>query len=104
MTDAAQKRYSLAVIRWINIGIPIAIGVAVLVSVARHGFDPEHPSFWYCLLMVLVLVSLVSIIRRGLNRSIPMSASSRMIRVVGGSFWALMILGGMVVQLWRALR
>ncbi len=104
MTDAAQKRYSRAVRRWLNVGISVAIGVAVLVSIARGGFDPEHPSFWYCLLMVSVFVSLVSIIRSGLDRDVPMSTGSRLIRVIGGSLWALMILGRMVALVWKALR
>jgi hypothetical protein len=90
--------------RWLNIGIPIAIGIACFVSVTRNGFDPEHPTFWYCLLMVMVVASLVSIIRRGLDRSIPMSKSNRLIRVIGGSIWALLILGGMAAQVWKALR
>jgi hypothetical protein len=90
--------------RWLNIGIPVAIGVAALVSFAHNGFDIDHPSFWYILLMVLVLVSLVSIVRRGLDPNVPMSKSSRLIRVIGGSIWALMILGGMAAKVWIALR
>lgn len=89
--------------RWHQIGIPVAIGFAAIVSFARNGLDPQHPSFWYCLLMVMVLVSLISIVRRALDRRVTMSTSSRLIRVIGGSIWALMILGGMAVQLWKAL-
>ena len=81
-----------------------AVGVAVAWSVFHSGFDPDKPTFLYCLLMVIVLVSLVSIIRSGLDRTVPMSKTSRMIRVVGGSIWALAILAGMAIQVWRAIR
>jgi hypothetical protein len=75
----------------------------VIISISRKGFDPERPSFWYCLLMVLVLASLISAIRSGLDRNVQMSKTSRILRVVGGSIWALAILGGMAVQVWSAL-
>lgn len=64
----------------------------------------ERPSFAYCLLMVLLLVSLTSIVRSGLDRSVPMSRAGRLTRVLGGGIWALMILLGMVLQVWNALR
>jgi len=89
---------------WLHIGIPVAIGVAAVVSFARNGYDPDHPSFWYILLMVLVFASLVSIIRSRFDRSIAMSTSGRMIRVVGGSIWALILLAGIAVKVWTALR
>ena len=87
----------------LRIAIVVVIGLAVAISVIRDGFDPEHPSLAYCVLMVVVLVSLISAIRSGLNRSIPMSSTSRIIRVVGGSLWAFAILAGMTIQVWKAL-
>lgn len=90
--------------RWLGIGIPLAAGAAVLLEVARGRFDVERPSFAYCLLMVLLLVSLIAIVRSGLDRSVPMSRASRLIRVLGGGVWALLILLGMAVQVWNALR
>ena len=86
----------------LRIVIVVAIGLAVAISVIRGSFDPEHPSLAYCVLMVIVLVSLISAIRSGLNRSIPLSRTSRIIRVVGGSLWALAILAGMTIQAWKA--
>ena len=82
--------------------IAVAIGLTVIVSIMRGGFDVERPSLAYCLLMTIVFVSLVSAVRSGLNRSIPMSTTSRIIRVVGGSLWALAILSGMTIQVWKA--
>jgi hypothetical protein len=87
----------------VSIIIIVAIGLTVLISTIRGGFDPEHPSLACCLLMVIVFVSLVSAVRSGLDRSIPMSRASRIVRVVGGSIWALAIVGGMAVQVWRAM-
>jgi hypothetical protein len=90
--------------RWLGIGIPVAAAGAVLVEIARRKFDMDHPSFAYCLLMLLVFVSLIAIVRSGLDRSIPMSRTVRLVRVVGGGLWALMILLGMLAQVWSALR
>jgi hypothetical protein len=61
-------------------------------------------SFWYCLLMVIVLVTLFRTIRSGLDRSVPMSKTSRAIRVFGGSFWAATILLGMAFAVYEAIR
>jgi len=90
--------------RWLAIGIPIAIGLAGMIDIARHRFDPEHPSFIECLLTVLLFVSLIAVVRSGLDRDIPMSTASRMIRVFGGGFWALLLLFGIAAQIWNALR
>ena len=66
-------------------------------------FDKPLP-LWYCILMVAVLASLIRIVIGGLNRNAAMSRSSRLIRVVGGGFWALAVLGGMAFQIFKALR
>jgi len=73
-----------------------------MLSIVHGTFDIERPSLAYWLLMILVFVSLVSAVRSGLDRSLPMSATSRIIRVVGGSLWALAILAGMAIQVWKA--
>jgi hypothetical protein len=51
--------------------------------------------------MTLVLIALGNATRTGLNREICLSRTSRIIRVVGGSWWALVILAGMAIQLWH---
>ena len=66
--------------------------------------DFDEPPLWCCILMVAVLGSLIRIVISDLNRNAPMSRSSRIIRVVGGGFWALAILGGMAFQIFKALR
>jgi len=86
-----------------SILIVVAIGLTVMISIIRGTFDIERPSLAYCLLMTLVFVSLVLAVRSGLDRNIPMSTTSRIIRVVGGSIWALAIAGGMGIQIWKAL-
>jgi hypothetical protein len=88
----------------VSVIIVVAIGLTVIVSIVRGGFDVEHPSLAYCLLMTIVFVSLVSAVRSGLDKEIPMSTTSRIIRVVGGSLWALAILAGATIQAWKALR
>jgi FtsH-binding integral membrane protein len=65
--------------------IVAAIGLTVMISIIRGTFDIDRPNLAYCLLMALVFVSLVSVVRSGLDRSIPMSKTSRVIRVLGGS-------------------
>jgi hypothetical protein len=57
MTCFRRNDTLLTMERWVQIGIPAAIIVAAEISFARGGFDPEHPNFWYCLLMVTLLVS-----------------------------------------------
>jgi hypothetical protein len=49
--------------------------------------------------MMAVLFSLIRIVRTGLDRSVPMNRSSRIIRVVGGGLWAAIIVVGMIVQI-----
>ncbi|MGA8270987.1 MAG: hypothetical protein WB919_05460 [Candidatus Sulfotelmatobacter sp.] len=83
--------------------IAIAIGAAVMISAIRGRLDPARPNFAYCLLMVLLVVSLAYIVRSGLDRSIPMSRTSRAIRVVGASLWGLAIVAGMAIQVWNAI-
>jgi hypothetical protein len=61
-------------------------------------------SFWYCLLMVMLLVSLFRTIRSVLDRSVAMSKTSRAIRVFGGSLWAATILVGMAFAVYEAIR
>jgi len=87
----------------VGVVIVVAIGLTVIVSIIRGGFDVERPSLAYCLLMIIVFFSLVSAVRSGLDKNIPMSTTSRIIRIVGGSLWALAILGGMTIQVWKAL-
>jgi hypothetical protein len=70
------------------------------------GFPDALPGWLfaaYWVLMVLVLISLISAIRVGLDRNVPMSRTRRAIRVVGGSIWAAFILVGLVFQ-WERLR
>jgi hypothetical protein len=86
----------------VNVIIVVAIGLAVIISIVQGSFNVQRPSLVYCLLMTVVLASLVSAVRSGLDKNIPMSATSRIIRVVGGSFWALAILAGMTIQAWIA--
>jgi fumarate reductase subunit D len=62
----------------------------------------DQMPLWYSILMVAVLFSLVLIVKSGLNRDIQMSRTSRVIRVVGGSIWAIMIVLGMVFRIWNA--
>ena len=62
---------------------------------------PEVSPLWQWVLMTLVLIALGNATRTGLNREICLSRTSRIIRVVGGSLWARMILAGMAIQLWH---
>jgi hypothetical protein len=87
----------------VGIIIVVVIGLTVMFSIIRGTFDIDHPSLAYCLLMTLVFVSLILAVRSGLDRTISMSRTSRIIRVVGGSLWALAILAGMTIQVWKAL-
>jgi len=66
-------------------------------------FDKPLP-LWYWILMVAVLVSLFRAVASGFNREIQMSRTSRFIRVVLGSLWAVLIILGMAVQVWKAYR
>jgi hypothetical protein len=66
-------------------------------------FDKPLP-LWYWILMVAVLFSLIRAIASGLNHDIPMSRTSRFIRVVLGSLWAVMIVLGMALNIWKAYR
>jgi hypothetical protein len=86
-----------------SIIIVVAIGLTVLISIIRGTFDLDRPNLAYCLLMTLVFVSLVLAVRSGLDKSVPMSTTSRIIRIVGGSLWALAILAGMTIQVWKGL-
>lgn len=60
--------------------------------------------WWQWILMLGVLAALFPAIRDGFDREVPMSKTSRFIRVVGGSLWAGIILFGMVSELWNAIR
>ena len=62
-------------------------------------FAHHRIPLWYCILMMAVLFSLIRIVRTGLDRSVPMNRSSRIIRVVGGGLWAAIIVVGMIVQI-----
>jgi hypothetical protein len=66
-------------------------------------FDKPLP-LWYWILMVAVLFSLIRAIASGLNGEVPMSRTSRFIRVVLGSLWAVMIVLGMALNIWKAYR
>jgi hypothetical protein len=87
----------------VGVLIVVANRADVIVSIIRVGFDVERPSLAYCLLMTIVFFSLVSAVRSGLDKNIPVSTTSRIIRIVGGSLWALAILGGMTIQVWKGI-
>jgi hypothetical protein len=50
-----------------------------------------------------MLAGLFPAIRSGFDKSLPLSKTSRLIRIVGGSIWAGLILIGMLAQLWYAI-
>jgi hypothetical protein len=66
-------------------------------------FDKPLP-LWYWILMVGVLFSLVRAVATGLNREVPMSRTSRFLRVVLGGLWATTIVLGMAIRIWNAWR
>lgn len=63
----------------------------------------KHP-LWQWILAVLVLVALFPAVRDGFDRSIPLSRTSRFVRVIGGSLWAGILLLGMLLELYEASR
>jgi hypothetical protein len=58
---------------------------------------------WYWILQLTVLAALIPAIRDGFDKNVPLSGTSRFIRVVGGSLWAGIIVLGMFVKLWEAI-
>jgi hypothetical protein len=62
----------------------------------------KHP-LWQWILMLGVLAALFLAVRSGFDKNVPMSRTSRCIRVVGGSIWAGIILLGMILELWQSL-
>ncbi len=61
----------------------------------------DNPIYWA--LMFLCLSSLLFAIRSGLDSRVQLSRTRRIIRVVGGSLWAAMIILGMIVYAWEKL-
>jgi hypothetical protein len=61
------------------------------------------PPLWQWILMLGVLAALFRAIRDGFDKNVPLSNTSRFIRIVGGSLWAGIILYGMLFQLWEAI-
>lgn len=61
--------------------------------------DFARPPLWYCILIMVVLASLIKVVISGFDRTRPMSRTSRIIRVAGGAFWALAIIGGIVAHI-----
>ena len=53
---------------------------------------------------MVVLASLIKVVISGFDRNLPLSRTSRIIRIVGGGLWALAMVVGMVVQIVTALR
>jgi len=64
----------------------------------------QHWTFLYCFLAGLLVASLVSVIRSGLDRRTEMSRLSRGIRVIGGSLWLAFVLGGIAFRVWETRR
>jgi hypothetical protein len=66
-------------------------------------FDKPLP-LWYWILMVSVLFALIPAVADGLNRNIPLSRTGSFIRVGLGGFWAILIIVGMALNIWKAYR
>jgi hypothetical protein len=58
---------------------------------------------WQWILGLLVLAALFPAIRDGFDKNIPLSRTSRFIRIVGGSLWAGILIFGMLSGLYEAL-
>jgi hypothetical protein len=58
----------------------------------------KHP-LWQWILYLLVLAALFPAVRDGFDKTIPMSRTSRFIRIVGGSLWAAILILGMLSEL-----
>jgi len=59
---------------------------------------------WQWVLGLAVLAALFFAVRDGFNKDIPMSRTSRVIRIVGGSLWAGILIFGMLLELYEAIR
>ena len=66
--------------------------------------DFSRPPLWYCILIMVVLASLIKVVISGFDRTLPLSRTSRLIRIVGGGLWAFAILAGMVAHIVIAVR
>ena len=66
--------------------------------------DFYRPPLWYCILIMVVLASLIKVVISGFDRTLPLSRTSRLIRIFGGGLWALAIIAGMVAHIVIALR
>ena len=53
---------------------------------------------------MVVLASLIKVVISGFDRTLPLSRTSRLIRIVGGGLWAFAILAGMVAHIVIAVR
>jgi len=62
----------------------------------------SNPIYWLWGLMVVA--GLFAIVRSGFDPNVPMSRTSRIIRVVGGSIWAVIILLGIAMRIYDAMR
>lgn len=63
----------------------------------------RHP-LWQWILALGVLAALFPAVRDGFDNSVPLSKTSRFIRVIGGSLWAGIILFAMLLEIWKAFQ
>jgi hypothetical protein len=61
----------------------------------------RHP-LWQWILGLLTLAALFPAVRHGFDKNIPLSKTSRFIRIVGGSLWAGILIFGMLLSLYEA--
>ena len=62
----------------------------------------SNPIYWAW--MLLVVAGLFLIVRNAFDSNVPMSRTSRMIRIIGGSIWAVIILLGLAMRIHDAMR
>jgi hypothetical protein len=63
----------------------------------------KHP-LWQWIVYLLVLAALFPAVRDGFDKNIPLSKTSRFIRIVGGSLWAGILIFGMLLELYDVIR